>query len=78
MSKKLNELALPPCKVSQKYIGLHNIYFDMEGYCIAPPKHSMKPIPSLGYLVITHHGSTLLEGYCRALPKPINKTIPCL
>jgi hypothetical protein len=26
--------------------------------------HIRKPIPSLGYLIIKHHGSTLLEGYC--------------
>jgi hypothetical protein len=36
----------------------------MEGYCIALPKPLRKPIPSLGYSVIKHHGSTLLEGYC--------------
>jgi hypothetical protein len=35
----------------------------VEGYCIALPKPIRKPIPSLGYLVIKHHGSTLLEGY---------------
>jgi hypothetical protein len=36
----------------------------MEGYCIALPKPPRKLIPSLGYYVIKHHGSTLLKGYC--------------
>jgi hypothetical protein len=36
----------------------------MEGYCAALPKLIRKPILSLGYLVLKHHGSTLLEGYC--------------
>jgi hypothetical protein len=35
----------------------------MEGYCVALPKHTKKPIPLLGYLIIKYHGSTLLEGY---------------
>jgi hypothetical protein len=30
---------------------------------MALPKFIKKPIPSLGYSVIKHHGSTLLEGY---------------
>jgi len=36
----------------------------MEGYCIALPKPTRKLVPSLRYLVIKHHGSTLLEEYC--------------
>jgi hypothetical protein len=28
----------------------------MEGYYIALPKPTNKPIPSLGYFVIKHHG----------------------
>jgi len=44
----------------------------MTGYCIALPKPTRKPIPSLGYLIIKHHGSTsLLEGYCLC-PKLLN------
>jgi hypothetical protein len=36
----------------------------MEVYCIALPKPPRKPILSLGYSIIKHHGSTLLKGYC--------------
>jgi len=36
----------------------------MEGYCVALPKPTRKPISSLGYSIIKHHGSILLEGYC--------------
>jgi len=36
----------------------------VEGYCVTLPKPPRKPIPSLKYLVIKHHGSTLLKGYC--------------
>jgi len=43
----------------------------MEGYCITLPKLTRKPIPSLWYFVIKHHGSTLLEGYCSS-PKLFN------
>jgi hypothetical protein len=36
------------------------------------PKPTRKPIPSLRYYVIKHHGSTsLLEGYC-SCPKLLN------
>jgi len=43
----------------------------MEGYCIALPKPIRKPIPSLKYFVIKHHGSTLLEGYL-SCPRLLN------
>jgi hypothetical protein len=35
----------------------------MEGYCVPLPKPPRKPIPSLRYSIIKHHGFTLLEGY---------------
>jgi hypothetical protein len=35
----------------------------MEGCCIALPKPTRKPIPSLGYFVIKHRGFMLLKGY---------------
>jgi hypothetical protein len=48
----------------------------VEGYCIALPKPTRKPIPPLGYYVIKHQGSTLLEGYYSS-PKLFNTlTIP--
>jgi hypothetical protein len=44
----------------------------MEGYCIALPKPTRKPIPSLRYSIIKQQGFTsLLEGYC-ACPKLFN------
>ncbi len=36
----------------------------MERYCIVLPKPTRKPMPSLGYFIIKHHGSMLLKGYC--------------
>jgi len=52
----------------------------LDGYFITTPKPTRKPIPSLGYFIIKHHGcthgSTLLEGYC-SWPKLLNTpTIP--
>jgi hypothetical protein len=54
----------------------------LEGYYIITPKLTRKPIASLGYFIIKHHGCmhgcTLLEGYC-SWPKLFNKlTIPFL
>jgi len=44
----------------------------MEGYCVAIPKPTRKPISSLGYYIIKHQGSTsLLKGYC-SCPKLFN------
>jgi hypothetical protein len=43
----------------------------LEGYCITLLKFIRKPIPSLGYSVIKHHGFTLLERYCPC-PKLLN------
>jgi len=44
----------------------------VEGYCVALPKPIRKPIPSLGYFLIKHQGSTLLlEKYC-SCPKLFN------
>jgi len=43
----------------------------MEGYCVTLPKPTRKPIPSIGYFVIKHHGFMLLEGYC-SCPKLLN------
>jgi hypothetical protein len=47
------------------------------GYCVALPKPARKLIPSLGYFVIKHQGSTsLLKGYY-SCPKLLNTfTIP--
>jgi hypothetical protein len=52
----------------------------LEGYYIITPKPTRKPIASLRYFIIKHHGCmhgcTLLEGYC-SWPKLFNKlTIP--
>jgi len=52
----------------------------LEKYCITIPKPTRKPIPSLRYFIIKHHGcmhgSTLLKGYC-SWPKLLNTpTIP--
>jgi hypothetical protein len=48
----------------------------MEGYCIALPKPTRKPIPSLGYFVNKHQGFMFLEGYC-SCPKLLNTpTLP--
>jgi len=46
-------------------------------YYIAKLKSTREPIPSLGYFVIKHQGSTsFLEGYC-SCPKLLNTpTIP--
>jgi hypothetical protein len=38
-------------------------------YCIGLPKLTRKPIPSLGYFVIKHHGSTLLSKGYYSCPK---------
>jgi len=43
----------------------------MERYCVALPKPPRKPIPSLGYSIIKHHGFTLLEGYCSCSNIPL-------
>jgi hypothetical protein len=45
-------------RLSHKYIGFHNISFEnVEGYCVAlPAKVIRKPILSLKYFVIKHHG----------------------
>jgi predicted nucleic acid-binding Zn finger protein len=40
-------------------------------YNVTLPKPTKKPIPSLRYYVIKHHGFTLLEGYC-SCPKIFN------
>jgi hypothetical protein len=46
----------------------------VTGYCIALPKPTRKPIPSLGYSVIKHQGFTsLLKGYYLC-PKLFNTT----
>jgi hypothetical protein len=43
-----------PHRVSQKYIGLHNIYFlNLKKYCITLPKPRKNAIPSLAYIVNT-------------------------
>jgi hypothetical protein len=48
----------------------------VEGYCIVLPKPTRKPIPSLRYSTIKHHGSMLFEGYY-SWPKLFNtSTIP--
>jgi hypothetical protein len=36
----------------------------MKGYCVTLPKPTRKPIPSLGYSIIKHHGFMLFEEYC--------------
>jgi hypothetical protein len=44
----------------------------MEGYCVALPKPTRIPIPSLGYYVIKHQGSpSFLEKYY-SCPKLFN------
>jgi hypothetical protein len=43
------------------------------GVFVALPKPTRKPIHSLGYFVIKHHGSMLLEGYVH-VPKTIQYT----
>jgi len=48
----------------------------VKGYYVTLPKPTRKPIPSLGYFIIKHHGSMLLEGFCTC-PKLFNTpTIP--
>jgi len=42
------------------------------------PNLTRKPIPSLGYLVIKHHGSTLLEGYCSSSKLHNTHAIPLI
>jgi hypothetical protein len=46
----------------------------MKRYCVALPKPTRKPIPSLRYSIIQHHGSTLFEGYC-SWPKLLNTSV---
>jgi hypothetical protein len=46
----------------------------MEEYCVALPKSTRKPIPSLWYAIIEHHRSTLFEGYY-SWPKLINTSV---
>jgi hypothetical protein len=44
----------------------------VEGYFVALPKPTRKPIPSLGYFVIKHQGFTsFLKEYC-SCPKLLN------
>jgi hypothetical protein len=50
----------------------------VEGYCVALPKPTRKPIPSLRYLVIKNHGSTLLEGYCSSSKLHNTPAIPLI
>jgi hypothetical protein len=55
-----------------------HIFWRVEGYCIALPKPPRKPIQSLRYSIIKHHGFTLFEGYC-SCPKLHNTlTIPLI
>jgi hypothetical protein len=48
----------------------------MEKYYIAVPKPTRKPIPSLGYSIIKHHGCILLERYCSCTKLLNTPTIP--
>jgi len=48
----------------------------MEGYCVPLPKPPRKPIPSLGYSIIRHHGFTILEGYYSCSKNTIHMQYP--
>jgi hypothetical protein len=50
----------------------------VEWYCVALPKSPKKTIPLVGYLVIKHHGLTLLEEYCLCSKLHNTPTIPLI
>jgi hypothetical protein len=48
----------------------------MEGYYMTLPKPTRKPMPSLRYFRIKHHGFMLLEGFCSCSKLFNTPTIP--
>ncbi len=72
--KLLNTHAIPCVKNPMNTLGSIKYIFKLAGYCIALLKPIRKPIPSLWYYIIKHHGFTLLEGYC-SCPKLFNTNL---
>jgi hypothetical protein len=62
--KRLNEHAIPFSRYPKSTLGSITYFLNLAKYYIVIPKPTRKPIPSLGYLIIKHHGFTILEGYC--------------
>jgi hypothetical protein len=72
--KRLNEHALPLPRYLKNTLGSITYFLTCERVLHSPTKTYKELIPSLGYSIMKHHGSTLLEGYC-SFSKPHNTPI---
>ncbi len=70
------EHALPLSRYPINTLGSITYFLTCGGVLCTLTKPPRKPIPSLGYLVIKHHGSTLLEGYYSCSKLHNKTTIP--